>query len=629
MNRESFSLVLFLFLCIIFVFFLSAPVHAAYAEISTPYEGYAGGTTLHVEGAAEPDVGSKFRRWILELGTENDAGEFVLIRELKRGTSRIGNSDNDIDTDDYGVLLDAGDISDLTNEKEYALKLTVVDYVASSGKESQYSTITHFTKMPRSFTFKLIHDGGKSFSQIGIELQGKDKSGEDDGEDFINWEDSSLPQGIVCKASCILRLDNSISDENLFYDPEVDVNIVAEDTSGKFFVFYKKYDSSSVLEFKTASTKKVNDLSVIKLFAQKSIPLISTSLVVFDDSYGPTNGGVPSVYTASDTGLLFMPYIDLKYFGQSTSHQLMRLHALFTPPWNDFTEAPDLQSQDLFVHGTIKDDDGVYDGSMYDFIDTGGDYALRSDTDIFTLVPETKYSLITQTHVRNYVISNVITSEAVSADSKTTSRSLLEESYFPGNIEFFKDPFFLSLGLGSDRRDIVGNLKDATEGVFSGFNPGSVSSIKISDGSSFDRKTFLPWYFSECEAGNCKIGNVYHVDWSLEGAFIDGRTLRTSDDFTFIGDQFVQGKLKTFIRGNANDDARVDLSDAIFILDYLFKDGGKVPSCMDAADVNDDGTIDIADPIALLFVLFQGKEMKAPFPEEGYDLTSDELGCAV
>jgi DNA-binding beta-propeller fold protein YncE len=85
---------------------------------------------------------------------------------------------------------------------------------------------------------------------------------------------------------------------------------------------------------------------------------------------------------------------------------------------------------------------------------------------------------------------------------------------------------------------------------------------------------------------------------------------------------------KTFIRGDANGDGKVDLSDAVMIANYLFKAGG-APDCLDAADTNDDGEIDISDPVYPLFHLFMGgPEPPDPFPEPGNDPTFlDNLEC--
>ena len=83
-----------------------------------------------------------------------------------------------------------------------------------------------------------------------------------------------------------------------------------------------------------------------------------------------------------------------------------------------------------------------------------------------------------------------------------------------------------------------------------------------------------------------------------------------------------------FVRGDANADGGVDLSDAVYTLEYLFS-GGAQPSCMDAADANDSGDLNLSDPIGLLMFLFQGA---GPLPEPdasspGIDPTDDALDC--
>ncbi len=83
-----------------------------------------------------------------------------------------------------------------------------------------------------------------------------------------------------------------------------------------------------------------------------------------------------------------------------------------------------------------------------------------------------------------------------------------------------------------------------------------------------------------------------------------------------------------FLRGDANDDGEVAISDAIFLLQFLFL-GGPSPQCQDAADINDDGRLDISDAIFTLEFLFlpQGRIIPAPFPLPGPDPTADGLAC--
>ena len=76
-----------------------------------------------------------------------------------------------------------------------------------------------------------------------------------------------------------------------------------------------------------------------------------------------------------------------------------------------------------------------------------------------------------------------------------------------------------------------------------------------------------------------------------------------------------------FVRGFLNEDAKLDLSDVIFILTHLFQ-GGPAPTCVMAADINDDNAVDIADAIAVLGFLFSGAAPPAP------PFSTDKTGCA-
>ena len=61
----------------------------------------------------------------------------------------------------------------------------------------------------------------------------------------------------------------------------------------------------------------------------------------------------------------------------------------------------------------------------------------------------------------------------------------------------------------------------------------------------------------------------------------------------------------TAVRGDANGDTNVDISDPTYTLQYLFL-GGPAPGCPGAADANADGNVDISDPTYTLQYLFLG-----------------------
>lgn len=84
-----------------------------------------------------------------------------------------------------------------------------------------------------------------------------------------------------------------------------------------------------------------------------------------------------------------------------------------------------------------------------------------------------------------------------------------------------------------------------------------------------------------------------------------------------------------FVRGDANDDAQIDISDTVFVLNYLFV-AGDVPPCLDAADLNNDGMVDISDTVYLLnFLFIFGPAIPSPSPACGFDVGAiDSLDCA-
>jgi Ca2+-binding EF-hand superfamily protein len=82
-----------------------------------------------------------------------------------------------------------------------------------------------------------------------------------------------------------------------------------------------------------------------------------------------------------------------------------------------------------------------------------------------------------------------------------------------------------------------------------------------------------------------------------------------------------------FVRGDANFDGQVEISDAVGVLGFLFL-GQTAPLCLDAADANDTGDIDMSDPLTLLWSLFLGgPPLPEPSSAAGEDPTADDLTC--
>tara|TARA_B100000809_G_scaffold8374_1_gene8106 strand:- start:554 stop:1816 length:1263 start_codon:yes stop_codon:yes gene_type:complete len=84
-----------------------------------------------------------------------------------------------------------------------------------------------------------------------------------------------------------------------------------------------------------------------------------------------------------------------------------------------------------------------------------------------------------------------------------------------------------------------------------------------------------------------------------------------------------------FIRGDTDSSGTVEISDAIFTLQWLFT-GGAEPGCLSAADADDNSSVELSDAIYTLGYLFLGgTALPAPYPECGEDPTGDRLGCLV
>ena len=70
-----------------------------------------------------------------------------------------------------------------------------------------------------------------------------------------------------------------------------------------------------------------------------------------------------------------------------------------------------------------------------------------------------------------------------------------------------------------------------------------------------------------------------------------------------------------FRRGDASNDGKVDITDGIYVMSWIYS-GGKAPSCLNSADANDDGKIDLTDAIYILsYIYLGGKAPPAPGPK--------------
>lgn len=94
-----------------------------------------------------------------------------------------------------------------------------------------------------------------------------------------------------------------------------------------------------------------------------------------------------------------------------------------------------------------------------------------------------------------------------------------------------------------------------------------------------------------------------------------------------LGARFFEQPLRAFVRGDADGDGRVALSDLAALVAYLI--ANEALPCLDAADVDDSGAIDPIDAALLAAYISVGLPLPAsPFPDCGIDPTHGEgLSC--
>jgi len=98
-----------------------------------------------------------------------------------------------------------------------------------------------------------------------------------------------------------------------------------------------------------------------------------------------------------------------------------------------------------------------------------------------------------------------------------------------------------------------------------------------------------------------------------------------SGNFLNLDHLRVRSRAPIFLRGDANADGGVDLSDAVALLLHLF--GGRALECLAAADADGGGSLAITDAVRLLDLLFRsGPALPAPYPACG-PAASPGPGC--
>jgi hypothetical protein len=85
-----------------------------------------------------------------------------------------------------------------------------------------------------------------------------------------------------------------------------------------------------------------------------------------------------------------------------------------------------------------------------------------------------------------------------------------------------------------------------------------------------------------------------------------------------------------FVRGDADLDSQINITDAVVVLLYLFAGSTQPRDCRDAMDVDDNGALEVTDAMRILGYLFlDAAPPAAPFPACGVDedTFNDPLCC--
>ena len=105
-------------------------------------------------------------------------------------------------------------------------------------------------------------------------------------------------------------------------------------------------------------------------------------------------------------------------------------------------------------------------------------------------------------------------------------------------------------------------------------------------------------------------------------------TAVASDHLPRVADLAPAQSRTPFLRGDANSDGSIDISDGISILGYLFL-GESQPGCLDSSDSDDSGQVDLSDGILIFNFLFLGGDAPGRVRACRTDTTEDDLDCTA
>ncbi|MEM7232368.1 MAG: hypothetical protein AAF517_09350 [Planctomycetota bacterium] len=123
--------------------------------------------------------------------------------------------------------------------------------------------------------------------------------------------------------------------------------------------------------------------------------------------------------------------------------------------------------------------------------------------------------------------------------------------------------------------------------------------------------------------------SAYGISATVFDANLDGSLDLVSALGRVVAVIFSQGVVPQFVRGDVDSNERQEISDVVHLLRGLFL-GGQAPDCPDAADLDDDGRILITDAMFMLNYIFrEGTPPPTPTISCGIDPTPDDLDQCI
>lgn len=115
--------------------------------------------------------------------------------------------------------------------------------------------------------------------------------------------------------------------------------------------------------------------------------------------------------------------------------------------------------------------------------------------------------------------------------------------------------------------------------------------------------------------GDPSMGSMHSYEWTVPDDLSDQVRVRVIQDNSSVDYSDLSVDNLSIISsgsesccmaaGNANDDELVNITDAVFLVQYIFN-GGPVPACCDQADANGDALVNITDAVYLIQFIFNG-----------------------